>query len=136
MGQMNNNMSVGAATTYSRVEPESVCGRRPQQTSTRVCEKAASGSAQHSTGTGQEAQGECLRQIARTKVVTVIPQELDQIVARASAACVDPNAEGEGEDEQDLSMYCITCGLEIHARTAVRHMEKCFNKVWCHFMSL
>ncbi|KAF4518879.1 hypothetical protein B566_EDAN006730 [Ephemera danica] len=55
-------------------------------------------------------------------------EELDQIIERASTACIDPTAEGEGEDEQDLSMYCITCGLEIHARTAVRHMEKCFNK--------
>lgn len=27
-----------------------------------------------------------------------------------------------------MSMYCITCGHEIHSRTAIRHMEKCFNK--------
>lgn len=27
-----------------------------------------------------------------------------------------------------MSMYCITCGHEIHSRTAIKHMEKCFNK--------
>jgi COMPASS component SPP1 len=51
------------------------------------------------------------------------------VVARASIATIDPNADGEGDDEQEISIYCITCGHEIHARTGVRHMEKCFNKV-------
>lgn len=31
-------------------------------------------------------------------------------------------------DDSDLSMHCITCGHEIHNRTAIKHMEKCFNK--------
>lgn len=54
--------------------------------------------------------------------------ELDAIVERARHAVIDPNAEGDAEDETEMSMYCITCGHEIHSRTAIKHMEKCFNK--------
>lgn len=31
--------------------------------------------------------------------------------------------------DEEMSMHCVTCGHEIHTRTAVKHMEKCFNKV-------
>jgi hypothetical protein len=36
----------------------------------------------------------------------------------------------EGDDETDLSIYCVTCGQEVNQRGAIKHMEKCFNKVW------
>lgn len=58
-------------------------------------------------------------------------RELDAIVDRASKVFVDPYWKEEIEDEGEASMYCITCGHEIHSRTAIKHMEKCFNKV-CH----
>lgn len=32
------------------------------------------------------------------------------------------------EADDETSMYCITCGHEIHSRTAVKHLEKCFIK--------
>lgn len=54
--------------------------------------------------------------------------ELDQIVERAKRANIDPNLDQDNEDEGEMSTYCITCGHEIHSRTAVKHMEKCFNK--------
>lgn len=55
-------------------------------------------------------------------------RELDMIVERARHAIIDPNAEYEHEEESEMSMYCITCGHEIHSKTAIKHMEKCFNK--------
>lgn len=55
--------------------------------------------------------------------------ELDRIVERAKHASIDPNAEVDDFDDTEMSMYCITCGHEIHSRTAIKHMEKCFNKV-------
>lgn len=55
--------------------------------------------------------------------------ELDRIVERAKHAIIDPQAEVDDNDDTESSMYCITCGHEIHSRTAVKHMEKCFNKV-------
>lgn len=50
------------------------------------------------------------------------------IIERAKHAAIDPNSEYEHEEESEISMYCITCGHEIHSRTAIKHMEKCFNK--------
>lgn len=53
--------------------------------------------------------------------------ELDLLVERAKHCTLDPKAL-ESTEEDEMSMYCITCGHEIHSRTAIRHMEKCFNK--------
>lgn len=53
--------------------------------------------------------------------------ELDLLVERAKHGTLDPKAL-ENSEEDEMSMYCITCGHEIHSRTAIRHMEKCFNK--------
>ncbi|GBP58620.1 CXXC-type zinc finger protein 1 [Eumeta japonica] len=52
--------------------------------------------------------------------------ELDELVQKAKNATILPTDEKEPDDE--TSMYCITCGHEIHSRTAVKHMEKCFVK--------
>uniref|UniRef100_A0A1A9WT15 CXXC-type zinc finger protein 1 n=1 Tax=Glossina brevipalpis TaxID=37001 RepID=A0A1A9WT15_9MUSC len=55
--------------------------------------------------------------------------ELDMIVERAKHSTLDPNRlQDNGDIEDEQSMYCITCGHEIHSRTAIKHMEKCFNK--------
>ena len=55
-------------------------------------------------------------------------KELDAVIERAEKATVDEHYDDDMEEESEMSMYCITCGHEIHSRTAVRHMEKCFNK--------
>ncbi|XP_067015248.1 CXXC-type zinc finger protein 1 isoform X2 [Anabrus simplex] len=55
-------------------------------------------------------------------------KELDLIVERAKNASVDVRSEDDTEDEGEMSMYCITCGHEIHSRMAIKHMDKCFNK--------
>jgi COMPASS component SPP1 len=53
---------------------------------------------------------------------------MDKYLEKCSLVEYDSDADGEGEDEAENSMHCITCGHEIHTRTAIRHMEKCFNK--------
>ena len=35
----------------------------------------------------------------------------------------------ETEDETDLQIHCITCGLPLAPKVALRHMEKCYMKV-------
>ncbi|XP_073835335.1 CXXC-type zinc finger protein 1-like [Musca autumnalis] len=55
-------------------------------------------------------------------------QELDMVVERAKHSTLDPNLKEHNDIEDEQSMYCITCGHEIHSRTAIKHMEKCFNK--------
>ncbi|CAH0388986.1 unnamed protein product [Bemisia tabaci] len=54
-------------------------------------------------------------------------KELDAVIERAKQSEVDESAQDDAE-EDEMSMYCITCGHEIHSRTAIKHMEKCFNK--------
>ncbi|XP_014289319.1 CXXC-type zinc finger protein 1 [Halyomorpha halys] len=34
----------------------------------------------------------------------------------------------ENEREEEASVYCVTCGHEIHTSSAIKHMEKCFSK--------
>lgn len=55
-------------------------------------------------------------------------KELDLLVDRAKRCTLDPKALDLNDVEDEMSMYCITCGHEIHSKTAIRHMEKCFNK--------
>ena len=48
-------------------------------------------------------------------------------------ATIELRSEEDCEDEGEMSMYCITCGHEIHSRMAIKHMEKCFNKVYLRY---
>lgn len=52
--------------------------------------------------------------------------DLDALLAKAKNATILHTDDKDADDE--TSMYCITCGHEIHSRTAVKHMEKCFIK--------
>lgn len=58
--------------------------------------------------------------------------ELDGVVARAKALPpLDPDAEEDGDGdntEGEATLHCITCGHEVTVRSAIRHMDKCFNK--------
>ncbi|KAK7102665.1 CXXC-type zinc finger protein 1-like [Littorina saxatilis] len=56
-------------------------------------------------------------------------QELDALLERCKKITIDDDLDGaEGDDETELSMYCVTCGQEINQRGAIKHMEKCFTK--------
>lgn len=55
-------------------------------------------------------------------------RELDAVVDHARTLTLEPRENVANNEEDESSMYCITCGHEIHSRTAIRHMEKCFNK--------
>lgn len=50
---------------------------------------------------------------------------------RGKRASIDPKADDGGEEEggDGVYIYCVTCGHEVQARRAIRHMENCFNKV-------
>lgn len=57
--------------------------------------------------------------------------ELDRLVERGKKASIDPKADDGGEEEggDGVYIYCVTCGHEVQARRAIRHMENCFNKL-------
>lgn len=55
--------------------------------------------------------------------------QLDALLERAKKTSIAAEQENtDTEDESELSVYCVTCGHEVGARSALRHMEKCFNK--------
>lgn len=57
--------------------------------------------------------------------------EIDRLVERGKKAAIDPHADDGGEEEggDGVYIYCVTCGHEVQARRAIRHMENCFNKL-------
>lgn len=55
--------------------------------------------------------------------------QLDEIIHRAKKTpLVDDDDTADDCEEGELSTYCVTCGHEVSAKVAMRHMEKCFNK--------
>lgn len=55
-------------------------------------------------------------------------KELDLLVQMSERCTLDEKFKDNADMEDESSMYCVTCGHEIHTRTAIRHMERCFNK--------
>lgn len=55
-------------------------------------------------------------------------KELDLLVEHSMQVPIDDKFKENIDMEDESSMYCCTCGHEIHTRTAIRHMERCFNK--------
>ena len=58
--------------------------------------------------------------------------ELDQIIDRAKYAKINPSVEKERDncmDSNEIEIYCVTCGQQCNEKQALKHMEKCFNKI-------
>lgn len=55
-------------------------------------------------------------------------KELDLLVELSKRCTLDERCKDNVDIEDESSMYCVSCGHEIHTRTAIRHMERCFNK--------
>ncbi|KPI92438.1 PREDICTED: CXXC-type zinc finger protein 1 [Papilio xuthus] len=81
---------------------------------------------QHNRKALEVVRGELARAQAALRALDRQHADLDALVARANTATILHTDDKEADDE--TSMYCITCGHEIHSRTAVKHMEKCFVK--------
>ncbi|XP_073976094.1 CXXC-type zinc finger protein 1-like isoform X2 [Rhodnius prolixus] len=58
---------------------------------------------------------------------TTVPEEYGEEVEKPKLPKGRRRAE-EGRADDESSIYCVTCGHEIHTSTAIKHLEKCFNK--------
>jgi COMPASS component SPP1 len=57
-------------------------------------------------------------------------QNLEKLIEKGKEQSVRERTEEDDSEEQlEMTVHCVTCGSDIHARTAVRHMERCYNKV-------
>ena len=65
-------------------------------------------------------------------------QDLDKLIERGKNEVIHPNADDGNDDEggDGVYIYCVTCGHEVQARRAIRHLENCFNKVRYRVLSL
>jgi len=57
-------------------------------------------------------------------------RELEDLISRGKAQEIDQEKEDEEEEGESAETYvhCVTCGADIQTRTAIRHMERCYNK--------
>ncbi|XP_015749724.1 PREDICTED: CXXC-type zinc finger protein 1-like, partial [Acropora digitifera] len=71
----------------------------------------------------QEAQNKLLE-------LDRLSNELDAFVERTKSAVVEETEtqETDTETETDLQVHCITCGLPLAPKVALRHIEKCYMK--------
>ncbi len=54
-------------------------------------------------------------------------ETLERLIEKGKEQTINDN--DEEEDETEMTVYCVTCGSDVQARTAIRHMERCYNKV-------
>lgn len=59
-----------------------------------------------------------------------LSNELDAFIEKTKHATVEESEaqDMEVEGETDLQIHCITCGLALAPKVALRHMEKCYMK--------
>jgi len=60
-------------------------------------------------------------------------EALEEVIARGKTMTIIENKSDDSSEDEDESrgtgfINCITCGKDVAARTAIRHMESCFNK--------
>ncbi|XP_015751468.1 PREDICTED: CXXC-type zinc finger protein 1-like [Acropora digitifera] len=80
------------------------------------------------------------KQEAQNKLLELdrLSNELDAFVERTKSAVVEETEtqETDTETETDLQVHCITCGLPLAPKVALRHLEKCYMKVKAFFSSV
>jgi len=58
-------------------------------------------------------------------------RELEDLIARGKRESIDRDKEDEEDEAEsaEMTVHCVTCGSDIQTRTAIRHMERCYNKM-------
>ncbi|CAB4019848.1 CXXC-type zinc finger 1-like [Paramuricea clavata] len=73
-----------------------------------------------------------IQENTRTRLMELDQQskELDEILERASHLTADTEEDTESEQDTDidLNIHCVTCGIALMPKVALRHMEKCYMK--------
>ena len=56
---------------------------------------------------------------------------LEELIVEGKSQSIE---ERDSDDEDDssaveMTVHCVTCGSDVQTRTAIRHMERCYNKI-------
>uniref|UniRef100_A0A673JE79 CXXC-type zinc finger protein 1 n=1 Tax=Sinocyclocheilus rhinocerous TaxID=307959 RepID=A0A673JE79_9TELE len=76
------------------------------------------------------------QQSARTRLTDMEKRfhELEGIIAKAKQQVVQHDEEvNEGDDDTDLQIFCVSCSHPVNPKVALRHMERCYTKVFSLF---
>lgn len=78
------------------------------------------------------AQLKIVQEKTRAKLLELDKEskELDDIIERATHLKVvkEEETDLEQDTDLDLTIYCVTCGIPLVPKVALRHMEKCYMK--------
>ena len=55
-------------------------------------------------------------------------RQLEEVIAKGKSMKVEDNSDEEDEDVSENTATCVTCGTNVQLHSAVRHMERCYNK--------
>lgn len=56
--------------------------------------------------------------------------DLEAVIAKGKTFTLDDHdSDSDSEDHVEMTIHCVTCGSNIQVDTAIRHMERCYNKV-------
>ncbi|XP_071960277.1 CXXC-type zinc finger protein 1-like isoform X2 [Antedon mediterranea] len=55
--------------------------------------------------------------------------QLKKIVEKAKRCTIDQDQENTEDEEAELSIYCVSCGMPVNLTRAIRHFQRCFSKL-------
>ena len=60
-------------------------------------------------------------------------RDLEELIAKGKSETVE-EIDSDSDDEKDsstveMTVHCVTCGADVQTRTAIRHMERCYNRM-------
>lgn len=56
-------------------------------------------------------------------------RSLEELILRGKQQTMDEDDEDDEDEGCEMTVHCVTCGADVQTRTAIRHMERCYNKV-------
>eukprot|EP00095_Tigriopus_kingsejongensis_P009703 maker-scaffold1466_size39939-snap-gene-0.7 protein:Tk09703 transcript:maker-scaffold1466_size39939-snap-gene-0.7-mRNA-1 annotation:"phd finger and cxxc domain-containing protein cg17446-like" len=54
---------------------------------------------------------------------------LEEVIAKGKTLSIEENEDDSDDDTIEATVHCVTCGASIQVNSAMRHMEKCYNKI-------
>jgi hypothetical protein len=52
---------------------------------------------------------------------------LENLIGKGKSQAIDDDI--RDDESEEAIVHCVTCGVDIHCKTAIKHMERCYNKV-------
>ena len=57
-------------------------------------------------------------------------EALENIIKKSKTLVLpDDSSDDDEEDSVEMTIHCVSCGANIQVNTAIRHMERCYNKI-------